>query len=575
MAQKYFSGRYFLILIVTLFTLGNSWAVDCPNISLNTPLEIGLNENELSLLCPKVDGKRQSIPHYQAKFYLRGFLQSRGHLAPSFNANGPTLEVTSHKKSYLKKVDVKSEELKSEILRFYAEKIVTPPLLDSIEEFISEYYREEGHPCPKISTSYSPQESSLSIEVNNLERKNFGAIKYEKIKDLNPNFIKRFEAFKETQLYNPNKIELSKKRALRSNVVQSTYYQKNCGNNQEEFNIKQSFVPGPPRTLRFGIGANTEVGPMVRLKWANHRFGDMASTLEAKLQASFKEQSFSVGADFFLWEDSPRRSWKSEFQNTRTSESDFEEITSKVSQKIKWTHDTTNEHWIWQTGPAIVANWFETDSDKSRRSLVNPSWQASLQAQSHNYELYDLFPQQGHMLKLSTDLRPTWLNNKFDIYQFSFRSVKLIPMMKWGRGNLVAGFRGNFESTWVEDSVDISSLPPGLRYYGGGENSNRGRRLNSLPKNNGLGALSHALVRAEIRRTYAFVPELEILLFSDFSMFSERAWRVEETIWASPGLGVRWLSPIGPVQAYAAKSLKYRPNEDDGFHFYIGLGGEL
>lgn len=577
MRAKLNKQYYLSLIIVCLFTINAGFAQNCPQIEFKGPLKLSLNENELSLLCPISDGKRQSIPHYQAKFYLRGFLQSRGHLRPSFEESGSSLEVSPNEKSYLDKIETlrPEPELKEEIQRFYEGKIVTPLLLNKIEEFVVGYYKKKGHPCPKSSATFSTDKGLLQIEVLGLEQKKFGEISYEKIPGVHENFIKRFEAFKPHRPYNPLKLELTKKRVFRSSVVQSTYYQKNCGDSKNEFRIKQSFVPGPPRTLRFGVGANTEVGPMARLRWTHHRFGNMASILQANIQASLKEQSLSLGSDIYLWTDSPRRSWKSDFRINRASESDYEEVSSSIEQKIKWTEESLNHHYIWQTGPVLEASWFKTDQNKSRRSLVMPSWQAALKVQSHNYELYDLFPQEGHQVKVSTDLRPTWLNNEFDIYQFEFQSVKLLPLAPWGKGELVAGVRFDYQSTWIDDGIETSSVPPGLRYYGGGDSNNRGQRLNSLPKNNGLGALSHALTRFELRRTHAFVPELEILLFTDFSKFSERPWRLDETLWASPGLGLRWLSPIGPVQAYTARSLKYNPDKDDGLYFFIGLGGEL
>lgn len=563
------------VTLVYILFLNAAWSLDCPKIKFERPLELSLNENELSLLCPQSQQGRQSIPHYQAKFYLKGFLQSRGHPQPTFKTEGTTLFVSQNKKSYLKNLESANADLKEEVLRFYKGKIVTPLLLDKIEAFIIEYHRKEGHPCPRVSLQYIPKKNLLKIDVQGLKSKNFGEVFYEEVPGLHQNFIKRFEAFKPKQIYNSDKLELTKKRIFRSNIVQSTYYQKSCEDLGEKYKIRQNFVPGPPRTLRFGIGANTEVGPMVRLRWANHRYKKMGSLLQANLQASLKEQGLSLKSDMYLWTSSPRRSWKSELKINRTSESDYEEISSSLSQKIKWTKDGRNHHFLWQTGPSVETSWFKTDQNNNRKSLVMPSWQADLKIQSHDYELYNLFPQKGHQLKASADLRPTWLNNKFDIYQFKFKSVKLFSLTTWGRGDLVAGVRFNYQSTWVKDEIEAASVPPGLRSYGGGESQNRGQRLNSLPKNNGLGALTHALLRLELRRTHVFVPELEALIFSDFSKFSERPWRTQKSTWVSPGLGLRWLSPIGPVQTYAARSLKYNPHLDNGYYLFVGLGGEL
>lgn len=577
--MKNFALKAIYALIGCMLYSVSVQALECPKIILTEELELPLNDNELSLLCPLTsdEKRRQEIPHYQAKFYLQGFLQARGHLRPEFQTNGDSLEVTPGQKSFLRKIENQENnlDLQHETERFYQGKIVTPLLLNSIEAFAANFYRSKGHPCPKVSTTYTPESQVLSLDVTNLESKKFGTIKSDAMKSLNPQFVRRFEAFKPHQIYNPIKLELTKKRILRSRVVQSTYYQKNCAADGDDFQIKQSFIPGHPRTLRFGLGLNTEVGPMARARWTNHRYGRMGSTLQANIQATIVEQSLSLGSEFFSNSDHPRRSWPGEFELTRTSESDYNEIRSELGQKIKWTADSLNHQWTWQTGPVITASWFKTDSNKKRRSLVAPSWQFNFKVQDHRYEFFDIFPQEGHKIQISSDIRPTWIGSDFNLYQLEFRSVKLMPITQWGKGDLIAGARLNLQSTWVDETTSISSVPPALRYYGGGESNNRGQRHKSLPKNNGLGALTQGLIKLELRKTHAFIPELEFFLFTDISKFSEKPWQFDKTYWVSPGTGLRWNSPIGPIQAYVAKSLRYSPHRDDGLYFFIGLGGDL
>lgn len=573
------SKRSLIIFILFLISLTTE-AQECPHIILSKELEPKLNQNEMSLLCPSNDKQkniRDQIPHYQAKFYLKGFLQARGHLTPSFESKERKLLVTPGDiiKLHSFSVTPSNAKLQNELVRFYRGKIATPILLNQIESFILNAYKDEGHPCPKVQTTFSPKKAHLEAKITHLEKEVFDPLDIEDIKGLNSNFIKRFNAFKQNQIYKPLKLKLTQKRIHRSRVVQSTYYQTNCSESGD-LSIKQRFVPGSPRTLRFGVGLNTEVGPIARIRWTHHRYKEMASTLQANLQSSLKEQSLNLSSEIFTDPKSPRRLWRSEFKLIRTSESDFDEFRSEIGQKLKWSRDGLNHYWSWQTGPAVSGSWFQTDQNDSRRSLVNTAWQFSFLMQNHTYEFYDIFPHEGHKIQLNIDTRPTFLHNEFDLFQFEMKSIKLFPLTTWGKGDVIAGLRLDYQSTWIDETTDIASVPPGLRYYGGGENTNRGHKLNSLPDNNGLGALTRALIRLELRKTHVFVPEVEMLVFNDFSQFSKRPWQLTSPKWTSPGLGLRWLSPIGPVQTHIAKPFRYDPTfKDEGLYFYIGLGGEL
>ena len=142
-----------------------------------------------------------------------------------------------------------------------------------------------------------------------------------------------------------------------------------------------------------------------------------------------------------------------------------------------------------------------------------------------------------------------------------------------GKGDAILGLKLNSATTWIPDDVNISTLPPSVKFYGGGSDDVRGFKLDTLPDNNGLGALTKVGFKFEFRKTYVFIPTVESFTFIDTVYFGYRPWELEKRLWYSPGTGLRWLSPIGLVQGYVARSLSTATIKDDGNYFYLGLGG--
>ena len=556
----------------------------CPKIIVHTKEsmdEFELNETETRLICGDAENSAYKlIPSYQASYMLTGLLQSRGYSQPRFEYEGDLLHVYPENKSFVKEVVVisdnpnDSEMIKKEVLRKFKKEVITPKLLDEIELVSLTMLRNNSYPCSKIESSVDASVETVTITVSGLVPFQFGKITKEELVGVKERALERFYPFIEEDYFAEKKLTLTEKRFLRSGVVQGTYFQENCNLKENKFSLSQQFIPGTSNTVRLGVGASTEVGPMIRAKWSNQRSGDMASLLEANLQLSFKKQSFSFLSDRYLWEDSPRRSLLTTLDIEKSDQGNYEEFSTELSPHIQWTRDSSSRLWTWSTGPSLILGSYRTNADSSDTKRVKTgALEGMLQIKSHDYEVFDIHPEDGDFMQFNFDFRHPTFGFDDPLLKLDLAYLRLMRLGNLGKGSAIGAVRFMASTTWVPDDVGLSKLPPSVKFYGGGSDDIRGFRLSTLPDNNGLGALTKLGTKLEFRKTNVFIPTIESFTFIDFTYFGFRSWKIEDRIWYSPGTGFRWLSPVGLVQFYGARALSNKTIKDNGNYFYVGLGG--
>ncbi len=553
----------------------------CPKVYLHSDDELELNETENRLVCGDSEVEAYKlIPSYQASYILTGFLQSRGYSQPRFEYVGDLLHVYTERKSYLKHVVVVSENeeynklVEAEVMRQYADEIITPKLLDAIEKDSLKFLRNNTYPCSKISSTVDASTETVTITMTGLIPFQYGVVAKEEISGVYAEALDRFYPFTSNDYFAESKLALTEKRFLRSGVVQGTYFQENCDLDNNKFSLSQQFIPGNSKTVRFGIGASTEVGPMIRAKWSNQRSGNMASLIEANLQLSFKNQTFLFSSDRFMWRENPRRSLLTTYKLERNFQTTYKETTSSLKSHLKWTRDTDSREWIFTTGPAfIVGSYVDNSNDSDTKRIQTGALEGMLRTQSHTYEFFDIHPEAGDFMQFNFDFRHPSMGFIDPLLKLDLSYLKLLRLGNLGKGSAIGGIRLNSSTTWVPNEVVTASLPPSVKFYGGGSDDIRGYQLNKLPDSNGLGALTKFSVKFEFRKTYVFLPTIESFTFVDTALFGLRPWDLEPRIWYSPGTGLRWLSPLGMLQGYYARALSNEKVKDNGNLFYLGLGG--
>jgi translocation and assembly module TamA len=541
--------------------------------------KLKFTETEQMLLCgdKKTDAYR-TIPDYEASFLMTGFLQSRGYLEPHYETIQNVLHVHTGKKSVVKKLWVFSKnqklknEVKHELNRLFKKKLLSTDILNSIESEALALVRQRGYPCAKVKAVVDISRKLVIIELNESNFFKFGEVKKETLPGLRENALDRYYPFKANQTFNADLLRLTEKRMIRQDVVPATYFIESCEDNNEKFSLSQSFIQGPPHTIRFGAGISTEQGPMVRARWYNNRYKSMASQHSLNVQASLRAQSITVSSDSFIWHHEPRRSIFSQAEIIRESQVDYEQLTFRLEPAVKWTRDSVIFNKVYTLGPSYEAGTYHSKAE-STQSFASTNLKGTLLWTQHKYELFDFHPQEGNLFGLNFDFRHPATGFSDPLFKLDSTLVRLDRLANWGRGTIIGGIRFNAGTTWVSDDVLVNDLPPTVKFFGGGSDDVRGFTLRTLPQNDGLGALTKVGAKFELRRTYLFYESLEAFTFMDAAWFGDKSWSIDPELFYSPGVGIRWLSPFGMVQSFLARGLKTNPYKDMGNLFYVGIGG--
>ena len=190
---------------------------------------------------------------------------------------------------------------------------------------------------------------------------------------------------------------------------------------------------------------------------------------------------------------------------------------------------------------------------------------------SMNYDRRDnpITPRNGYYFSLSSDLSDKSLGSAADYFSLQSRlsAIHQLGKSKFGIGdNFVVG---NF---WKFGSTD--EIPLSQRYFLGGRNSIRGFKENSLgPK----GEVGHVMggdfeIVNNLELSYDFTEVFQMLTFLDAGNAFPKSsdFSIDDLRW-STGIGVRYVSPIGPLGFDVAHPLDREGNESSlRFHFSIG-----
>jgi len=119
----------------------------------------------------------------------------------------------------------------------------------------------------------------------------------------------------------------------------------------------------------------------------------------------------------------------------------------------------------------------------------------------------------------------------------------------------------------VEQSQD---LPVSVRFFTGGDQTIRGYRYQSLGPLNSNGEVvgGKHLVAGAIEYDYPVANNWRAAVFYD----AGNAFSSDSIEWKqSVGMGLRWMSPIGPIRVDLAHAL----DDEGGFRLHITMGPDL
>lgn len=346
--------------------------------------------------------------------------------------------------------------------------------------------------------------------------------------------------------------------------LQSSGYFENVRVDADPGTAKQQVVPvnvrvdnRKPRTLGLGVGFSTDVGPRGKANWTRHWVNPEGHSYGAEMELSAPRQNIGLWYDVPL--DPPltdKMRYAAGYQYEELADTDS--LSKLLTLGPEW-HSKLPSGWT----RVISLKWereeYRLGDDSGLSNLVMPGI-------SYGYLKSDnkVDPHNGYRLQFDARAaREGWLSDanlvRTDV---QVRGLKTLWSNHRFLGRLELG--GNFTDAY-------KNIPPSLRFFAGGDQSVRGYDYQSLsPENNdGDRVGGRYLIAGSLEYQYQFAEKWRWATFVDQgNAFNSLA---NPTVKTGIGMGIRWVSPVGPIRVDLAHAL----DDDGGIRLHFSMGPEL
>lgn len=326
---------------------------------------------------------------------------------------------------------------------------------------------------------------------------------------------------------------------------------------QQRIPVAVQLTTREPRTLGLGLGYSTDVGPRLRLDFRRHWVNPQGHSYGIETELSAPRQN--VG----LWYDVPldppltdKLRYAVGYQYEELGDNDS--LSRLLTVGPEW-HRKLPSGWqrVW------ALKWrheqYELGDDSGVSTLLMPGVAYSYLRSDSRID-----PSRGYRLEFELGAAKEGLLSDADLIHANTTIKGLITLA--GRHRFLG--RVEVGGNWTNEYTNV---PPSLRYFAGGDQSVRGYDYQSLSPTNSdgdkIGGRYQLAVSAEYQ--YSLTDKWRVATFID----QGNAFNSLElpSLKSSVGLGVRWVSPVGPIRVDLAHPL----DGEGGVRLHFSMGPEL
>lgn len=325
----------------------------------------------------------------------------------------------------------------------------------------------------------------------------------------------------------------------------------------EQIPLQVQLQARKPRSLGFGLGFSTDVGPRGRANWTRHWANPQGHSYGAEFELSAPRQNIG------LWYDVP--------------------LDPPLTDKLRVAGGYQAEE---------LAN---TDSN-SRLLTFGPEWHSQLDngwqrvlSLKWRHEQFDLGDESGTSMLLMPGLSYSYLHSDNPIdpsegYRLQLdlagAAKGLLSDANVLHGNIqLKGLTTVFERHRLLGRVQLggtesdgfAQVSPSLRFFAGGDQSVRGYDYQSLSPVNQAGDKigGRYLFTSSLEYQYSLTERWRLATFIDQGNTFESLQI--PSLKSAVGVGVRWVSPLGPLRFDLAHPL----DDQGGIRLHFSMGPEL
>jgi len=414
-----------------------------------------------------------------------------------------------------------------------------------------------NHQLIKKQLRVDPEKKQAEIELilDSGVRHRFGKIELNQ-DILDPNLVWRYIAIDADEYYS------SKKLAKTYNALTASNYFSSVEVKPQIEDIEDNKVPihitlsaRKKHDFSFGVGFDTDIGPLASIGYQNRRINREGHHFSFDLDIS--PVLSSVESRYVIPFSEPRTDYVSIGTGYKYEKPDtFESQEAKLS---------FHYHHLYQNG------WKQTlflDLSYESSTISNESQNTLLLVPGGRWQFtesnHPLRPTKGYHLNFSLASAPESVISDVTFVQATIAG-KLISPLPWSARFIV---RAKLGATLVSD---FDRLPASYRFYAGGIETIRGYDYKELgPKDNDNNVIGGRMLSAVSAEYEQFITESwGVAAFID----AGNAYNTNNiNIKSGAGIGVRWVSPIGPIRLDFALPLQ---DSDSSFQIHFAAGVQL
>ncbi|APC14725.1 hypothetical protein BLL42_02890 [Pseudomonas frederiksbergensis] len=312
-----------------------------------------------------------------------------------------------------------------------------------------------------------------------------------------------------------------------------------------------------PRTMGLGLGFSTDVGPRAKANWTRHWVNAEGHSYGWEAEVSAPRQN--VG----LWYDVPldppltdKLRFAGGYQYEELANTDS--LSKLLTLGPEW-HSKLPSGWQ----RVISLKWqreeYRLGDDSGLSTLLMPGISYSYLRSDNRID-----PHNGYRLQFESKVAKEGLGSDTNVV-YGTALIKGITTV-WDNHRFLA--RAQFGGSATNG---YRTIPPSLRFFAGGDQSVRGYDYQSLSPVNSDGDRvgGRYMVAGSVEYQYSIAEKWRIATFVD----QGNSFNTLElpSLKTGVGIGVRWVSPVGPIRLDLAHAL----DDPGGIRLHFSMGPEL
>ena len=399
--------------------------------------------------------------------------------------------------------------------------------------------------------------ADITLLFDSGPRYRFGTVHFSENAKIDTKLLENLQPFKPGTPYNSALV------AKFSQNLQSTgYFQEvrvdavGTADGPLDIPVEVNLEPIKPRTLSLGAGFSTDVGPRGRIGWERHRVNTRGHKLGFDSEISQPRQNVST------WYQIPLAAALTDYVRFSTGYQREELVDADsrlINLGVQW-HARLPSEWL----RVVSLRWeqerydFGSGAKSGRSSFLMPGIGYSILRSDS-----PLDPSEGYRLQWDVRGAKQGVLADADVMHVTALSRGLLTFADKHRllGRAQIGAIGT-------NSYD--KVPPSLRFFAGGDQSVRGYGYETLSPRDRRGNREGGryMFAGSVEYQYSFAERWRAATFIDQgNAFNS----LSDSMKTGVGVGIRWISPVGPIRLDLAQAL----NDKKGWRIHFSMGPEL